>query len=549
MTVTIALCNTTWEVISFMGESHTPFLGEGDCLRELVAEGDTLPHPLDARTHMTLSFPDANIEASALIKPFPKGFLVVMAFGDDSGCDGALEMAELYEDAVAWARDHLDSIFRDEYYHIHMLNNQLVDSKRALARSNSRLHQALEELEQTNGELERAHKTAEQALELAERASRSKTAFLASVSHDIRTPLNAITGLIELTEHTGELSKRQQGYLNKMRSSSMHLLGIINDVLDISRIESGKLELSKESIDVAEQIEQVEAVISPQASGKGQVLAVDTGKLAATKVVGDGVRLRQVLTNLLSNAVKYTPEGGRIELVAENVACDKEGFAGLRLAVADNGCGMTPEFAAHVFDPFSREESAEGVQGTGLGMAITRDIVTAMGGTIGVETASGEGSRFTVELELPVDANPTASSVAAAADESASLEGLHLLAAEDNELNAEILKAMLAMNGAQCTVLSNGKEALDTFRNAVPGTFDAVLLDVQMPVMDGYATARALRALDRDDAREIPIIAMTANAFSEDARKCLDAGMDAHLSKSLDMGKLASVVAGLVENK
>ena len=538
---TVLLCDKSWTILSFMGAHVSPDLSKGDQLIEKVSEPAQLAKDCDIRRHLTLTFPALGTSARALIKPFAKGYLVILSPCAPTA-DG-IGMAELYEDAIAWARDCFESLFRDEYYQIHQLNNQLIDSKRSLARSNARLRQALDELEKTNAELETAQETAEKALDFAERANRSKTAFLSSVSHDIRTPLSAIAGFIELMEHDKNLTERQQSYLEKMHMSSDHLLGIINDVLDISRIESGKVVLSNEPFSILDQVEKIETIIRPQALDKHQMLAIDVKELSCDRLVGDAVRISQVMANLLSNAVKYTQEGGQIELKVASSPANRPNTARIRITVADNGCGMTPDFLERVFEPFARDRETESIQGTGLGMAITRNIVTLMGGTITVDSALGHGSRFEVEVELPVDNEPAPSANAKHNSPDATLAGLHILCAEDNSLNAEIRAAILEMEGASCLICQDGKELVKAFVASAPGEYDMILTDIQMPNMNGYDATRTIRALDRPDARSIPIIAMTANAFAEDAQACLDAGMDAHLSKPLDSARLAALAA------
>lgn len=486
--------------------------------------------------------------APALIRSFPSGFLVLLR-SQKPDADG-IDAAEIYEDAVSWAKDCFEGIFRNEYYEIQRLNNQLIDSKRALARSNSRLQQAMEEVQQTNRELEAAHETVQQALRLAEQANRSKTAFLASVSHDIRTPMNAIVGFISLLERDNALSENQKAYLGKMRASSQHLLGLINDVLDISKIETDGMNLEQKPLSISAQVEQVETMILAQAKAKQQDFSVKMGQLSHDRVLCDAVRLRQVLMNLLSNAVKYTANGGTICLEIAEMPCRKPGCMGVRFSVSDNGCGMSPEFAAHVFDPFVRDERVAEIQGTGLGMAITKNIVDKMGGTIRVSSAINAGSCFTVQLELPIDTDMAEQSRAGSPETAeASLKGKHFLCAEDNDLNAEILQALLQMEGASSDFCANGLEAVEAFAAAEPGRYDAILMDVQMPVMNGLDATRAIRRSESPIARTIPIIAMTANAFSEDVQRCLASGMDAHIAKPIDIAALERTLQSVLDGK
>ena len=529
----VFLCDRRWTIQSFMRISPELKLVSGQRLTEITEEAAQLQSDFGPRCRVALTFPALGITIPALIHTFPKGYLVILMQGE-----GALEAAELCADALDWAKDRMEGLFRNEYYEIQQLNNQLIDSKRALARTNSRLHQALEAVEQSNRELEEAQRIAEDAMEAAQRASRSKTSFLASVSHDIRTPMNAILGFVSLMEQEGTLTEKQAGYLKKMRASGEHLVGLINDVLDITRIEASGMTLEQKPLRLSEQIAQVDAVIRPQAQAKGQHFAVDGARFSMDRLLGDGVRLRQVLINLLSNAVKYTPERGAIRLEIRQAQGSKAGFARMVFRVSDTGCGMTAEFAARVFDPFARDDRVvkNGIQGTGLGIAITKHIVDSMGGTIQLTTAVNQGSCFTVTLELPIDESK-AEELAPAAP-AFRFRGRRFLCAEDNAINAEILKELLALSGAECIVYPDGQKLLEAFASVRSGDYDAILMDVQMPHMDGLEATRRIRAGENPLGKTIPIIAMTANAFASDVQRCLDAGMNAHVAKPIDMTAL-----------
>ena len=540
----VFLCDRQWTIQSFMRIS--PELEIGQNLLAITGEAPALCADFGTRCRLTLTFPRLGIEVPALIRSFPKGYLVLLS-SEDSG----LDMAECYEDAVEWAKDRMEGIFRSEYYDIQQLNNQLIDSKRALARSNSRLHQALEEVEASNRELEKAQRTAQMALEVAEQASQSKTSFLASVSHDIRTPMNAILGFILLMEHEGELSEKQQDYLQKMRASGEHLLSLINDVLDITRIEASGMILEKKPLRLSDQVAQMDAVIRPQVQAKEQILTVEMGKLYQDCLLGDGVRLRQVMINLLSNAVKYTPKGGQIRLEVHEAPGQKPGCAKVQFSVSDTGCGMTPEFAARVFDPFSRDDRVvkNGIQGTGLGMAITKNIVDNMGGTIQVVSEVNRGSCFTVTLEMPIDHRGAEDKPEKAQPSEFLLKGRRFLCAEDNAINAEILEELLSLSGASCKVYPDGRKLLNAFEGVKPGEYDAILMDVQMPNLDGLEATRRIRAGGNLLGKTIPIIAMTANAFAEDVERCLDAGMNAHVAKPIDLKVLEKTLKTVLQKE
>ena len=382
------------------------------------------------------------------------------------------------------------------------------------------------------------------AVRKAEYANRAKSDFLANMSHDIRTPMNAIVGLANLMEFEPGLSDRMHEYLEKVQMSSRHLLELIDEILDMSRIESGEVSLDQRPENLRELIGQVETIIRPQANDHHHDLRMHV-YIDHERVVCDGVRLRQLLLNLLSNAVKYTPDGGHITMVAEERQASREDAARYVFTVQDTGMGMSPELVARIFEPFTRGTSSvvNEVQGTGLGMAISKSIVDMMGGTITVDSRVNAGSRFTVTVEMTLAEEaaeePKAESTAV------TLGGLRFLCAEDNELNAEILQALLEMHGAACTICPGGAEIIRAFADVKPGEYDAILMDVQMPVVSGLDAAQAIRRGDNPLGRTIPIVALTANAFSEDVQRSLEAGMSAHISKPVDLALLSRTLRQL----
>ncbi len=509
-----------------------------------------------------------------------------------------------------------------------------------------------------------------EALHAAQIASQSKTMFLSNMSHDIRTPMNAVLGFTTLLARDAENPAKVREYTQKITASGQHLLSLINDILDVSKIESGKVLLNLDKSAPNHVISSVEAIIQPMARAKGQDFHLEVTGIRHEYLVGDATRIDQILINLLSNAVKYTPEGGRIWLRIIGLKQRSGQYEHIRIEVEDNGYGMTPEYLETIFDAFTRAENSttNKVQGTGLGMAITKSIVELMGGTIEVFSEVHRGSLFRVDLELRIleeeadrqfwaqrgvsrilaaakdqesresmaalmqgtgvrlDACPTVEqalealhggdcqlalldwedfglqgagalrkalpesvpililaeldaegieealqlsrtdiltkpffvsalrakagelwdgadgTVGPEPEEDGGLAKLRFLAAEDNEINAEILTELLELEGASCEIAANGQLAVERFQNSAPGEFDAILMDVQMPVMGGHEAARAIRALDREDAGRIPIIAMTANAFAEDEKAALSAGMDAHVSKPLSMELLKQAI-------
>ncbi len=527
----------------------------------------------------------------------------------------------------------------------------------------------------------------EQALELAKNANAAKSNFLSNMSHDIRTPMNAIIGYATLLAKDAENPERVRDYTHKITYSGQHLLSLINDVLDMSKIESGKTSLYIEQFSLTEFIESLYSMMISQTNAKKQTFDVHTKGRIPEFVLGDKMRLNQILLNILSNAVKYTPAGGTISLRVETMKQQVHNHVHIMFTVADNGIGMSEDYVKTIFEPFSRETTAEtkGIQGTGLGMAITKNIVDLMGGVLSVESELGKGSTFTVELELALgkdvpddedfwkhhnvthvlvvddeedicmdikklmsdtgvdvdyaltgskavemveqsvknkqdynivlldwkmpemDGVETARKIRAKVgrdipimvltsysfedieeearaagidlflskpffvsnfrraimqinsdgvaaditpeDDDISIDGLRVLAAEDNEINVEILMELLEIEGVKCDVACNGEEAVEKFVNSAPGSYDIVFMDIQMPVMNGYDATRAIRASNHGDAKNIPIIAMTANAFDDDVKAAIQSGMNAHLAKPIDMKKLKQLVSKLVQRR
>ena len=393
----------------------------------------------------------------------------------------------------------------------------------------------------------------EDALQLAKQNEQSKQAFFRNMSHDMRTPLNAILGSSELARQHLDEPQRAAGYLDRIDSSGRYLLGLINDILEMARMEHGQVRLESRPFDLRKCVDDCLAAFRIQAGREGKALRENFAAGPET-VVGDERRIQQILNNLLSNAFKFTPAGGEITLSVRQTEPGEYGR--YEFAVADTGIGMSPEFLRRIFEPYAREMrfGDRAASGTGLGMSITRSLAALMGGEIQVESEPGKGSRFTVVLPLPSaepgQAEPAAEAAARAAarpDAGAfTLEGLSLLLAEDNEINMEITTEMLAARGVRVAQAFDGAEAVELFRQSAPFAFDAVLMDMQMPGLDGCAAARQIRALPRADAQSVPIIAVTANAFAEDVAATAAAGMDAHISKPIDFKKLAQALEQLL---
>ena len=430
-------------------------------------------------------------------------------------------------------------LFAGLFYSISRLS--LADQKAEYEKRNNELHlQTMKEMEVVNQKLKKAKNVATEALQTAEHANKAKTDFLSNMSHDIRTPMNAIIGITSLIRHDAGNKAKAIEYADKIDISSQHLLGIINDVLDMSKIEAGKTVFKYSDFSILDFVQELDTIFHSQIYEKKQTLTIIKENIRHEWVNGDQVHLMQIFSNLLSNAVKYTQEGGKIQFFVEECETKSSVYAKYRFLVSDNGMGMSADFKDTIFDAFTRAESSltNKIQGTGLGMAITKNLVEAMGGTIDVESELGQGSCFEVLLDLKIAEDRT---VALAAQEETDeqdgniLQGMRFLCAEDNELNAEILTELLKIEGAECTICENGEEILKAFEQSAPGDYDMILMDVQMPVMNGYEATKAIRKSSHKLAKTIPIIAMTANAFSEDIQHSLAAGMNAHVSKPVEM--------------
>ena len=428
---------------------------------------------------------------------------------------------------------------------------RLADQKAEYEKRNNEIQiQALREMQVANKKLKKAKDIATEALQTAENANKAKTDFLSNMSHDIRTPMNAIIGMTSLIRHDAGNKAKVIEYADKIDISSQHLLGIINDVLDMSKIEAGKTVFKYTDFSILDFITELNTIFHSQIDEKNQTLTIIKENIRHEWVNGDKVHLMQIFSNLVSNAVKYTQKGGKIQFLVEECETKSSVYAKYRFLVSDNGMGMSADFKDTIFDAFTRAESSmtNKIQGTGLGMAITKNLVEAMGGTIDVESELGQGSCFEVLIDLRIAEDRFVSSAEQAEkDEPAGnvLKGMRFLCAEDNELNAEILMELLKIEGAECTICENGKRVLEAFEQSAPGDYDMILMDVQMPVMNGYEATKAIRRSSHELAKTIPIIAMTANAFSEDIQHSLAAGMNAHVSKPIEMKVLEKTIRSI----
>ena len=415
----------------------------------------------------------------------------------------------------------------------------------------------------------------EQALHIAKVANKSKSNFLANMSHDIRTPMNAIVGFANLLEKNVNDEKKVKDYIIKISNASKHLLGLINDILDMSRIESGNTTINIQEFSIENIVEEINDIVQPLVKAKKQNFNIDMIHVNGEKYQGDAVKVKQILINLLSNAVKYTQENGIISFSIYKLEQKDRKSSKLRFIVTDNGIGMSKEYIQKIFEPFSRETNSilNSQQGTGLGMTIVRNLVDLMGGTISVKSDRDNGSTFTVDLEfINVEENNTTnlndikdnklednleSNVVIEnyiknidekeddKEESIELSDMRFLIAEDNEINAEIIKELLAIENIECDLAVNGQEAVEMFERSSEGYYQVILMDIQMPIMLGTEAASTIRESNHPQAKSIKIIAMTANAFAEDIERSLQSEMDAHLSKPVDIETVKNTVLNL----
>ena len=386
----------------------------------------------------------------------------------------------------------------------------------------------------------------QEALETAKKSTKAKNAFFSNMSHDMRTPLNAIIGLSELAQRDRDDREKVDGYMRKIAFSGKQMLSLVNDILELSRLESGRHTLDCRPFNLRQCVEDLTAVFQDMARKDDRDFSVKM-ELTDAVVEGDPYKLGQILNNLLSNAFKYSRAGDRVEVTVKQFHFQQH--SKYQFTVEDTGIGMSEQFLEHIFDPYARETrfASQSITGTGLGMPIVKSLVQQMNGEIAVESTLGAGSRFTVTL--PLETVQEEEGVAEPEDggEQGHLVGKRVLLAEDNALNMEIAVAILTMNGLEVIQAKNGAEAVEMFRQSLPHTIHAILMDMQMPVMDGCTAARAIRAMDRPDAASVPIIAVTANAFAEDIAKTTEAGMDGHISKPIDFAVLSRTLSHLVK--
>lgn len=377
-------------------------------------------------------------------------------------------------------------------------------------------------------------KKLEKAIEEAERANAVKTDFLRRMSHDIRTPINGIRGMVEIGNHFPEDMEKQRECREKIWQTSGFLLELVNEVMDMNKLESGRIQLEEVPFDLTDLLQEVKTIIEVQAAERGIAFSLNTDGIAHRNLIGSPLHLRQVILNVVSNAVKYNKEHGSAAVSCREISSDSE-RAEYEFVCTDTGIGIAEEFQEHMFEPFAQENAVlrTSYMGTGLGLAIVKSLVEHMGGTIQFDSVKGQGTTFSIVLSFRLDPEPPVQEETQEEDDSL-LAGIRILLVEDNELNMEIAEFILEDANAEITKAWNGQEAAELFAASEPGTYQVILMDLMMPVMDGLAAARAIRSMDREDAKTVVIIAMTANSFADDVERCREAGMDGHLSKPLD---------------
>ena len=387
------------------------------------------------------------------------------------------------------------------------------------------------------------------AAKKAEAANEAKTEFLQRMSHDIRTPINGICGLINMADHYADDMEKQTEYRTKVKEASNLLLELVNDVLDMSKLESDEIVLEEIPFNLSKVSKEVLAVIEQIAAQQNIRIVWEKKEITHRDLIGSPGYVKRVMMNILSNAVKYNRANGQIYISCIEIPSEQPEMTTMEFVCRDTGIGMADEFQKHIFEPFAQEHAGSRTKfaGTGLGMAISSKLVEKMGGTITFESEKGVGTTFIIRIPFKIDADSDKRKEQKEVSDGKSIKGLHVLLAEDNELNMEIAEFVLQNEGADVTKAWNGQEAVELFRNSEPGEFDVILMDIMMPVMSGYEAARMIRSLDREDAKAIPIIAMTANAFAEDRLKAKEAGMDEHIAKPVDVELLIKVIHKLVK--
>lgn len=541
MIYAVLLCNKEWNIVKIKQNVSGLSLKPGDCLADVVQDADELTENDEKQYSLFLTFRENGMTLSTLVRSFQEGNLVILSHVRSDA--DFVEFNNEYLDFVEWVENHLEGFYHSEYFQIQKLNNQLIDSQRALIRSKRNLEMALEENKKINRKISEARQAAEQA-------SRSKTQFLANMSHDIRTPMNGIIGMLNIADRYVDNPDEVKKYHQKIRMASEYLLSLINDVLDMRKIDQKDIMLLEESVNLRDMIENCRDILEAKAGE--QEITLDTTGMAEfnpPQLMASEVHLRQIFMNIISNAIKYNKYGGKIFIQAI-VLEQTEDKVTCRFSVTDTGIGMSEDFQKQMFEPFTQEhgENRSEFKGTGLGLSIVKRIIEEMGGEIRVESELDIGTKFSWDLTFPIDKaiNERAENIP---DRIVTLRGIRVLAAEDNSLNSEILKFILEDMGINVNLVENGELAVKAFEESRPGEYAMILMDIMMPVMDGYEASRIIRNMKRPDAATIPIIAMTANAFAEDIVRSSEAGMDAHITKPIDENKLKECMLRLLASR
>lgn len=541
MIYAVLLCNKEWNIVKIKQNVSGLSLKPGDCLADVVQDADELTENDEKQYSLFLTFRENGMTLSTLVRSFQEGNLVILSHVRSDA--DFVEFNNEYLDFVEWVENHLEGFYHSEYFQIQKLNNQLIDSQRALIRSKRNLEMALEENKKINRKISEARQAAEQA-------SRSKTQFLANMSHDIRTPMNGIIGMLNIADRYVDNPDEVKKYHQKIRMASEYLLALINDVLDMRKIDQKDIMLLEESVNLRDVIENCRDILEAKAGE--QEITLDTTGMAEfnpPQLMASEVHLRQIFMNIISNAIKYNKYGGKIFIQAI-VLEQTEDKVTCRFSVTDTGIGMSEDFQKQMFEPFTQEhgENRSEFKGTGLGLSIVKRIIEEMGGEIRVESELDIGTKFSWDLTFPIDKaiNERAENIP---DRIVTLRGIRVLAAEDNSLNSEILKFILEDMGINVNLVENGELAVKAFQESRPGEYAMILMDIMMPVMDGYEASRIIRNMKRPDAAKIPIIALTANAFAEDIVRSSEAGMDAHITKPIDENKLKECMLRLLASR
>lgn len=541
MIYAVLLCNKEWNIVKIKQNVSGLSLKPGDCLADVVQDADELTENDEKQYSLFLTFRENGMTLSTLVRSFQEGNLVILSHVRSDA--DFVEFNNEYLDFVEWVENHLEGFYHSEYFQIQKLNNQLIDSQRALIRSKRNLEMALEENKKINRKISEARQAAEQA-------SRSKTQFLANMSHDIRTPMNGIIGMLNIADRYVDNPDEVKKYHQKIRMASEYLLALINDVLDMRKIDQKDIMLLEESVNLRDVIENCRDILEAKAGE--QEITLDTTGMAEfnpPQLMASEVHLRQIFMNIISNAIKYNKYGGKIFIQAI-VLEQTEDKVTCRFSVTDTGIGMSEDFQKQMFEPFTQEhgENRSEFKGTGLGLSIVKRIIEEMGGEIRVESELDIGTKFSWDLTFPIDKaiNERTENIP---DRIVTLRGIRVLAAEDNSLNSEILKFILEDMGINVNLVENGELAVKAFEESRPGEYAMILMDIMMPVMDGYEASGIIRNMKRPDAAKIPIIALTANAFAEDIVRSSEAGMDAHITKPIDENKLKECMMRLLASR